>query len=67
MKSGSYAMKSKLKLYKDWGITFDCPFEIKRKPPRPVAYATKNILTTNITQASNKPFLAEQLAQKNAK
>jgi type IV secretion system protein VirD4 len=67
MKSGSYAMKSKLKLYKDWGITFDCPFEIKRKPPRPVAYATKNILTTNMTQASNKPFLAEQLAQKNAK
>lgn len=64
MKSGSYSMKSKLKLFKDWGIVFDCPYSMSAKATKKVFYASKNILTNKISDASDKPFMAEQRKQR---
>ena len=63
MKSGSYSMKSKLKLFKDWGIEFDCPRTMSAKATKRVCYASKNILQSKICEAFNKPFLAEQMKE----
>jgi len=63
MKSGSYSMKSKLKLFKDWGIEFDCPRTMSAKATKKVCYASKNILQSKICEAFNKPFLVEQMKE----
>ena len=34
-------MRTKLKLFKKWGITFEEPYEIEEKPARKVAYVDK--------------------------
>ena len=41
-------MKSKLKLFLDWGITFEKPYITEEKAQRKVYYADKNTLETNI-------------------
>ena len=67
MKSGSYSMKSKLKLFKDWGIEFDCPRSISAKATKNVCYASKNVLQSKISEAFNKPFIAEQKKEREKK
>jgi len=64
MKSGAYSMKSRLKFYSEWGITFDCPMEHRRREIKKVSYASKNILTNRICECANRPFLSEQAKQK---
>lgn len=40
-KAGCYPMKTKLKLFLKWGITFEEPYEIEEKSARKVAYADR--------------------------
>ena len=54
MKTGMHPMKVKLKLYLDWGITFDKPYEVPEKSERPVAYATKRELVRAIRGQGQK-------------
>lgn len=48
MKTGVHPMKTRLKLFLDWGITFDTPYEIEEKSHRKVYYADKEELEKNI-------------------
>ena len=41
MKTGTHPMKTKLKLFLDWGIRFEKPLEIRDRGSRPVHYAGK--------------------------
>ncbi|MDD4511197.1 MAG: type IV secretory system conjugative DNA transfer family protein [Oscillospiraceae bacterium] len=48
MKTGTHPMKTKLRLFLDWGITFDKTYEVAEKANRKVSYADKQILEENI-------------------
>ena len=48
MKTGVHPMKIKLKLFLDWGITFDKTYETEEKSHRKVYYADKEELEENI-------------------
>lgn len=48
MKTGTHPMRTKLKLFLDWGITFDKQYEIEEKSHRKVYYASKEELEANI-------------------
>ena len=41
MKTGTHPMKTKLKLFFDWGIRFEKPLQMKDRGSRPVHYAGK--------------------------
>ena len=47
-KTGSHPMKTKLKLFLKWGITFEEPYEIEEKSARKVAYADKKEIEEEI-------------------
>ena len=49
MKTGVHPMQSKLRLFLDWGITFDKPYVMEEKSHRKVFYADKHTLEENIT------------------
>jgi type IV secretion system protein VirD4 len=40
-KTGAYPMRTKLKLFTEWGIVFDKPYEIAEKSAREVEYADR--------------------------
>lgn len=48
MKTGVHPMKATLKLFLDWGITFDKTYETEEKSHRKVYYADKEELEENI-------------------
>ena len=48
MKTGIHPMKTRLKLFPEWGITFDEGYEVPDHGSRPVAYADKQRLQTAI-------------------
>ena len=48
MKTGAHPMHTKLKLFLDWGITFDKTYEIEQRANRKVHYADKEELAENI-------------------
>ncbi|MDD3229104.1 MAG: type IV secretory system conjugative DNA transfer family protein [Oscillospiraceae bacterium] len=48
MKTGTHPMKTKLRLFLDWGITFDSVYTVPEKSQRKVSYADKRILEENI-------------------
>ena len=50
MKTGTYPMKVKLKLFFKWGITFGEPYTVPDKGNRPVAYAGKQALVDAILE-----------------
>lgn len=50
MKTGTHPMKSKLRLFLEWGITFEKPYETEEKSHRKVSYADKEELEKNIIQ-----------------
>ena len=47
-KTGSHPMRTKLKLFLKWGITFEEPYEIEEKSERKVAYADKREIEEEI-------------------
>ena len=48
MKTGAHPMHTKLKLFLDWGITFDKTYEIEQRANRKGHYADKEELAENI-------------------
>ena len=51
MKTGTHPMQTKLKLFLDWGITFDKTYETEQRANRKVHYADKEDLERNIIKA----------------
>ncbi|MDD4624685.1 MAG: type IV secretory system conjugative DNA transfer family protein, partial [Bacilli bacterium] len=51
MKTGAHPMQTKLKLFLDWGITFDKTYETEERSHRKVYYADKEELEENILKA----------------
>ena len=47
-KTGAHPMRTRLKLFLKWGITFEEPYEIAEKSARQVAYADKQELEEEI-------------------
>lgn len=53
MKTGAHPMQTKLKLFLDWGITFDKIYETEERSHRKVYYADQEELIENILKASD--------------
>ena len=47
-KTGAHPMRTKLKLFLKWGITFEEPYEVEEKAARKVAYADKREIEEEI-------------------
>lgn len=60
MKTGAHPMKTKLKLFLDWGITFDKPYVTEEKSHRKVYYADKDELEQNILRQVMDEDLPEE-------
>lgn len=60
MKTGAHPMKTKLKLFLDWGITFDKPYITEEKSHRKVYYADKDELEQNILRQAMAIDLVEE-------
>ena len=50
MKTGTHPMRTRLRLFLEWGITFGEPYVLPEKAARPVAYASKQALEQAILQ-----------------
>ncbi len=50
MKTGAHPMRTKLRLFLDWGITFDEVYTVSEKSNRKVTYADKQTLEENIVR-----------------
>jgi len=48
MKTGKHPMQTKLRLFLDWGITFDEPYQIEERVSRKIAYADRDELIRSI-------------------
>ena len=48
MKTGAHPMQTRLRLFLEWGITFDAVYEVSEKAERKVAYADKDELERKI-------------------
>lgn len=48
MKTGTHPMKTRLRLFKEWGITFEKPYTVPEKANRKVAYANRDELVQSI-------------------
>ncbi len=48
MKTGTHPMKTRLRLFRDWGISFGSPYTVAEKAHRRVVYADKQTLEENI-------------------
>ena len=51
MKTGSHPMRTRLRLFLDWGITFGEPYILEEKAARTVAYASKQDLENAVFQS----------------
>lgn len=58
MKTGTHPMKTKLRLFLDWGITFGKPYTVEEKSHRKVAYADKQQLEENILRKHQSCVMA---------
>ena len=54
MKTGSHPMRTRLRLFLDWGITFGEPYLLEEKATRTVAYANKQELEDAVFQGRVK-------------
>ena len=55
MKTGAYPMRTRLRLFLQWGITFDDPYVLQDKGAREVAYASKEELLQRIVNEYHLP------------
>ncbi len=60
MKTGSHPMRTRLRLFLDWGITFGEPYILEEKAARTVAYANKQQLENAVFQSRVAPEIPEQ-------
>lgn len=49
MKTGSNPIRSKLKLFKEWGITFSDPYQLDKKSKHEISYTSKSEIFTAVT------------------
>ena len=59
MKTGTHPMKTRLRLFSDWGIKFGSPYSVSEKAQREVAYANRrelemNIMKKNLAMSPNR-------------
>ena len=59
MKTGTHPMRTRLRLFLEWGITFGEPYVLPERAARPVAYATRQELEHAILQ-KHPPRRAER-------
>ena len=50
MKTGAHPMKTRLRLFSDWGITFGEPYVLPERAAREVAFADRKALTRSINK-----------------
>ena len=63
IKTGTHPMQTKLRLFLDWGITFDATYATPEHAARPVAYASRQELFLSISKrysSSDRPIQAQQ-------
>ena len=51
-KTGRYPMRTRLRLFLEWGITFEEPYIVSERTDRAVAYANREDLERNLPQSS---------------
>ena len=51
-------MKTRLRLFKEWGITFEKPYTVSEKANRKVAYANRDELVQSIERYTQKIAVA---------
>ena len=51
MKTGTHPMRTRLRLFLDWGITFEEPYQVPERAARKVAYASKELLVEAIQRS----------------
>ena len=51
-KTGQHPMRTRLRLFLDWGITFEEPYIVPERADRTVAYANREDLERNLPQSS---------------
>ena len=61
MKTGTHPMRTRLRLFLEWGITFGEPYILPERAAREVAYADKQSLMRKIRE-KNSPPVSEQEA-----
>ena len=61
-KTGVHPMKTRLKLFLDWGIRFMEPYQVPERAQRPVAYADKKELEAAILQTKRHAVKTEETA-----
>jgi type IV secretion system protein VirD4 len=69
MKTGTHPVETRLRLFLDWGITFDTVYEVPEKAERKVAYADKDELEQKILNRYYAGKVAEDapISDKSAK
>ena len=60
MKTGTHPMRTRLRLFLDWGITFDSAYTLPERAARKVAYADKGELERSIMRQTNCVTLADR-------
>ena len=55
MKTGVHPMRTRLRLFLDWGITFEEPYILPEQAARKVAYADKNAVMRSIDRKYPRP------------
>ena len=62
MKTGTHPMRTRLRLFLDWGITFEEPYTVPERANRTVAYANRVDLERNLPQSSKAEEIDERRA-----
>ena len=60
MKTGTHPMRTRLRLFLEWGITFGEPYQVPERAARKVAYARKRQLTQDIMRKKQETSSADQ-------
>jgi len=60
MKTGTHPMRTRLRLFLDWGITFEHAYTLPERAARKVAYADKGELERSIMRQNNCVTLADR-------
>jgi len=60
MKTGTHPMRTKLRLFLDWGIRFGEPYTVEEKANRKVVYADKQALEENIVRRHTACMMVDE-------
>ena len=60
MKTGTHPMRTKLRLFLDWGIRFGEPYTVEEKAHRKVVYADKQMLEENIVRKHTTCLMVDE-------